>query len=114
MESRLSGQSSIFRTNNSKLAAGIGRVDVDCFWVFPITNGINTAWQTSKPSTAATFLARSRGGKTLLTDAEAGQRGFLLTGKNQDLEPYDRATQELPSEPLFGGARLTRSCRKLT
>lgn len=33
-----------------------------------------------------------------LTDAETGQRGFLLTGENRYLEPYNRAVQELPND----------------
>lgn len=31
-----------------------------------------------------------------LTDAEAGQRGFLLTGEDGYLEPYNRAVQAIP------------------
>lgn len=31
-------------------------------------------------------------------DAEAGQRGFLLTGENRYLEPYNRGIQALPNE----------------
>jgi PAS domain S-box-containing protein len=33
---------------------------------------------------------------TGLVDAEAGQRGFLLTGENRYLEPYNRGVQEVP------------------
>ncbi len=33
---------------------------------------------------------------TLLRDAETGQRGYLLTGREQYLEPYSRAIAELP------------------
>ncbi|HLH17632.1 MAG TPA: PAS domain S-box protein [Bryobacteraceae bacterium] len=33
-----------------------------------------------------------------LLDAETGQRGFLLTGQERYLEPYNRALQELPAE----------------
>ena len=32
------------------------------------------------------------------TDAETGQRGFLLTGEDRYLEPYNRALQELPND----------------
>ncbi|MDR5727831.1 MAG: CHASE3 domain-containing protein [Terriglobia bacterium] len=47
---------------------------------------------------------------TSLTDAETGQRGFLLTGESRYLEPYNRALQELPNElatlrKLFSGKR---------
>ena len=35
---------------------------------------------------------------TALIDAEAGQRGFLLTGDNRYLRPYNRALQELPGD----------------
>jgi two-component system, sporulation sensor kinase E len=47
---------------------------------------------------------------TTLTDAETGQRGFLLTGEGRYLEPYHRALQELPNElatlrKLFSGRR---------
>ncbi len=31
----------------------------------------------------------------LMVDAESGQRGYLLTGRNEYLEPYDTAVQEL-------------------
>src|SRR5579862_6865153 len=33
-----------------------------------------------------------------LIDAETGQRGFLLTGEDRYLEPYNRAIQEIPGE----------------
>ncbi len=33
-----------------------------------------------------------------LVDAETVQRGFLLTGKDLYLEPYNRAVQEIPIE----------------
>lgn len=33
---------------------------------------------------------------TLLVDAETGERGFLLTGRNEYLEPYRRAVAEIP------------------
>jgi PAS domain S-box-containing protein len=33
-----------------------------------------------------------------LVDAETGQRGFLLTGENGYLQPYNRALQELPDD----------------
>ncbi|MBL9122521.1 MAG: CHASE3 domain-containing protein, partial [Planctomycetaceae bacterium] len=33
---------------------------------------------------------------SLVKDAETGQRGYLLTGEARYLEPYDRATAELP------------------
>jgi PAS domain S-box-containing protein len=33
---------------------------------------------------------------TTLVDAETGQRGFLLTGENRYLEPYNRALKEIP------------------
>ncbi|HEV2133022.1 MAG TPA: CHASE3 domain-containing protein [Terracidiphilus sp.] len=33
-----------------------------------------------------------------LADAESGQRGFLLTGENRYLEPYDGALQALPDD----------------
>jgi signal transduction histidine kinase len=32
----------------------------------------------------------------LMTDAETGQRGFLLTGNNEYLEPFQRATDQFP------------------
>ncbi|HWE85397.1 MAG TPA: PAS domain S-box protein [Terracidiphilus sp.] len=35
-----------------------------------------------------------------ITEAEAGQRGFLLTGENRYLQPYNQAVQELPSDLL--------------
>jgi methyl-accepting chemotaxis protein len=33
-----------------------------------------------------------------LVDAETGQRGFLLTGENRYLEPYNQAIQTIPAE----------------
>jgi len=33
-----------------------------------------------------------------LIDAETGQRGFLLTGENRYLEPYNQAVQAIPNE----------------
>ena len=33
-----------------------------------------------------------------LLDAETGQRGFLLTGEERYLEPYNRAVREIPAE----------------
>ncbi len=33
-----------------------------------------------------------------LIDAETGERGFLLTGENRFLEPYNRGLQEIPAE----------------
>ena len=35
---------------------------------------------------------------TTLVDAETGQRGFLLTGDNHYLEPYNRALKDLPND----------------
>lgn len=35
---------------------------------------------------------------TTVVDAETGQRGFLLTGEDRYLEPYNRALQELPRD----------------
>ncbi|MGH9589576.1 MAG: CHASE3 domain-containing protein, partial [Terracidiphilus sp.] len=35
---------------------------------------------------------------TALVDAETGQRGFLLTGKDRYLEPYNQAVAELPKD----------------
>src|SRR5690242_160809 len=40
-----------------------------------------------------------------LTDAETGQRGFLLTGDAHYLEPYNRAIGEIPAE-LSAASRL--------
>src|SRR4051812_8727373 len=33
-----------------------------------------------------------------IKDAETGERGFLLTGSDEFLEPYDRAVRALPGE----------------
>src|SRR5438477_12843716 len=33
-----------------------------------------------------------------LVDAETGQRGFLLTGEDRYLEPYNQAIQAIPNE----------------
>src|SRR5437870_2311846 len=35
---------------------------------------------------------------TALIDAETGQRGFLLTGEKQYLEPYERALTVIPEQ----------------
>ena len=39
-----------------------------------------------------------------LLDAETGQRGFLLTGEDRYLEPYNRSLNEIPAE-------LSAACR---
>jgi CHASE3 domain sensor protein len=44
---------------------------------------------------------------SLVTDAETGQRGFLLTGDASYLEPYDTASARLPQQ-LEQIRRLTR------
>jgi len=41
-----------------------------------------------------------------LTDAESGQRGYLLTGENRYLEPYDRAVQAIPGDLSAIGSHL--------
>jgi CHASE3 domain sensor protein len=33
---------------------------------------------------------------TLMLDLETGKRGFILTGKSEFLEPYERAKEKLP------------------
>jgi PAS domain S-box-containing protein len=44
---------------------------------------------------------------SLLADAETGQRGFLLTGENRYLEPYDRAVRAIPNQlEKLDGERL--------
>src|SRR5437870_10284755 len=67
------------------------------------------------------ILARAVGLRTLavqrsvenllsgLVDAETGQRGFLLTGKDLYLEPYNRAIQVVPTELASLHRLLTRS-----
>lgn len=45
---------------------------------------------------AAEVRAQAGRSLRLLTDAETGQRGFLLTGAVEYLEPYDRARTEVP------------------
>ena len=40
-----------------------------------------------------------------VTDAETGERGFLLTGEDRYLEPYNRAIQEIPAR-LSAASRL--------
>jgi len=56
-------------------------------------------------------IARTRRAQTLLdsiradiVDAETGQRGFLLTGRGDYLEPFQSAVDEIPSDfaELFG------------
>jgi CHASE3 domain sensor protein len=37
-----------------------------------------------------------------LLDAENGQRGFLLTGENRHLQPYDQAVERIPNESHRG------------
>jgi CheY-like chemotaxis protein len=43
-------------------------------------------------------LAEIQGVLSTLKDAETGQRGFLLTGRDYYLEPYTAAEQDLPKE----------------
>jgi signal transduction histidine kinase len=53
-----------------------------------------------------------------LQDAETGQRGYVLTGRDEYLEPYERAKREVPHrfrklEPLLTGWADDRMIRKL-
>jgi signal transduction histidine kinase/ActR/RegA family two-component response regulator len=43
---------------------------------------------------------------SLLQDAETGQRGYLLTGKESYLDPYNSAAQEIPGEIAAVGKML--------
>jgi CHASE3 domain sensor protein len=54
--------------------------------------------------------------RSLLTDAETGQRGFLLTGSVSYLEPYSAALASLPAVSNgFGSLRpTTRSSRQIS
>ncbi len=44
-----------------------------------------------------------------LVDAETGQRGYLLTGQNRYLDPYNQAVRELPSDLATLNALLKQS-----
>ena len=44
--------------------------------------------------------------RSTLTDAETGQRGYLLTGNSSYLEPYEAAKRRLPAELVRLQARL--------
>jgi PAS domain S-box-containing protein len=44
---------------------------------------------------------------TSLTEAETGQRGFLLTGENRYLQPYNQAVPEIPNELAALRSRLS-------
>jgi PAS domain S-box-containing protein len=44
-------------------------------------------------------------------DAETGQRGFLLTGENRYLQPYNRALQQLPNDLATLRGPLSESLR---
>ena len=44
-----------------------------------------------------------------LIDAQSGQRGYLLTGENRYLEPYNRAVQAIPNDlSAIGGSLAAR------
>src|SRR4051794_14287443 len=51
---------------------------------------------TEQHSISGEMIRQSMRLLSMLVDAETGQRGFLLTGKEQYLEPYNRAVLEIP------------------
>lgn len=56
-----------------------------------LTNSVNWVTQTYKIKTDLKKV------EALLTNAETGQRGFIITGRENYLEPYDNANRNLPS-----------------
>jgi PAS domain S-box-containing protein len=59
------------------------------------------------------ILEDIRSVEAMLVDAETGQRGFLLTGEERYLEPYNRALQELPGDFAALKEVLSRSHRRM-
>ena len=53
--------------------------------------------QSEQVALAEDIIADSNALMSSLKDAETGQRGFLLTGEDQYLDPYRRAVVELPT-----------------
>lgn len=78
-------------------------------WVFGIiivlvmASTIGTAWVTGRMQADARLVERTfrieltlRRVEKLIVDAETGQRGYVYTGKEHYLEPYNNAVAELP------------------
>jgi PAS domain S-box-containing protein len=62
----------------------------------------NRAWaaidrNTAQLAVTQRILSQTNALVSLITDAETGQRGFLLTGKASYLDPYQRAVADLPA-----------------
>ena len=78
-------------------------------WVFGLiivlvlASTIGTAWVTGRTQADAALVERTfriellqRQVEKLMVDAETGQRGFIYTGKEQYLQPYNNARTALP------------------
>jgi signal transduction histidine kinase len=86
------------RSIRSLLPLGIG-------FVLLIASALAAIWLSSRQQSAVSWVGHTlevenrihliRG---LITDAESGQRGYLLTGQSVYLEPYERAVGRIPTE----------------
>ena len=60
----------------------------------------------SRVTQTLTTIQQLEGVLVTLTDAETGQRGFLVTGEERYLDPYNRARAELPNRLRDLAARV--------
>jgi signal transduction histidine kinase len=78
-----------------------------------VTILVATAWLIANTATTADEVVDARETraaivdlKSLVQDAEIGQRGYLLTGRESYLEPFNLAVAEMPERLRSLGARL--------
>lgn len=71
------------------LPLAIGVVAISTFFVHQSANSYENAHEKAK--LARVILAGNQSLLSALKDAERGQRGFLITGDDSDLEPYHRS-----------------------
>lgn len=74
-------------------------------FVVLISSTVTTIWLSTKQQAAVAWVRhtlevenRINRVHSLITDAESGQRGYLLTGQSAYLDPYQRATARIPIE----------------
>ena len=77
-----------------------------------------TAWLIDRTSKHADAVVEARETRTeivdlksVIQDAETGQRGFLLTGKENYLDPFDRAVRDTPERLQSLRARMSNNPR---
>jgi signal transduction histidine kinase/CheY-like chemotaxis protein len=74
-------------------------------FVLLIASALASIWLSSRQHTAVIWVRhtlevenRINLIRSLITDAESGQRGYLLTGQSVYLDPYERAAARIPTE----------------